>query len=684
MDNITALAPSMGFDAGEVEAPIPIQSQEPHLDHQPIAAAAAAAAADHGLLAVRSDVRDGVDGGDPPPPPPAPDPREPAIGMEFESPEAARAFYAGYAERAGFRVRNSKSFTSRVDDSVIMRRFVCSKQGRPTKKDPFDLTKKRRNRASSREGCKAMLQVNRRDTGRWAVSRCLLDHCHPLGASFTDKPPPAAAAAAAAAASQKKLSKKPWELLACTPAESHSHQNGLGPGGGVAQSLLEYFKKMQAENPAFFYSIQLDRNNCVQNVFWADGRARMSYSYFGDSVVFDTTCRKNKRLVPFAAFTGMNHHRQMIVFGCAFMTDESEDSFAWLFDTWLMLMSRQKPASFTTGYSEAVEAAARKVLPDVRHRFCKRDVFSKSKEKLADVYSAHPSFKAELKKCVGESESVEEFESSWNSLIERYDLVENIWLLKLYSIRHKWVPVFFKDKFFGEFSGGTKLETMQKFFQRHSITTTTLRDLVTQFDKAMAGQYEKEIQADFATIHTRPVMKTPSPLEKQASDIYTKTIFELFQDELVETSGFLTEKVDDGVTSIFRVIKVEDSSKTHVVKYNDSEKSIICSCCKFEFSGILCRHVFRVMMVLSILSLPDSYILKRWTRNAKSDAVSLIPSNCKKPLNWRSNDLFRDAIKFAEEGATSAAIYKVAKGALQKAFAEVLASKKGCSFNGSR
>ncbi|OAY63886.1 Protein FAR1-RELATED SEQUENCE 9 [Ananas comosus] len=584
MDNITALAPSMGFDAGEVEAPIPIQSQEPHLDHQPIAAAAAAAAADHGLLAVRSDVRDGVDGGDPPPPPPAPDPREPAIGMEFESPEAARAFYAGYAERAGFRVRNSKSFTSRVDDSVIMRRFVCSKQGRPTKKDPFDLTKKRRNRASSREGCKAMLQVNRRDTGRWAVSRCLLDHCHPLGASFTDKPPPAAAAAAAAAASQKKLSKKP----------------------------------------------------------------------------------------------------QMIVFGCAFMTDESEDSFAWLFDTWLMLMSRQKPASFTTGYSEAVEAAARKVLPDVRHRFCKRDVFSKSKEKLADVYSAHPSFKAELKKCVGESESVEEFESSWNSLIERYDLVENIWLLKLYSIRHKWVPVFFKDKFFGEFSGGTKLETMQKFFQRHSITTTTLRDLVTQFDKAMAGQYEKEIQADFATIHTRPVMKTPSPLEKQASDIYTKTIFELFQDELVETSGFLTEKVDDGVTSIFRVIKVEDSSKTHVVKYNDSEKSIICSCCKFEFSGILCRHVFRVMMVLSILSLPDSYILKRWTRNAKSDAVSLIPSNCKKPLNWRSNDLFRDAIKFAEEGATSAAIYKVAKGALQKAFAEVLASKKGCSFNGSR
>lgn len=85
--------------------------------------------------------------------------QHPMLAMEFDSPDAARAFYSAYAEQIGFRVRNSKSFTSRVDDTVIMRRFVCSKQGRPTKKDPFDLTKKRRNRVSSREGCKAMMQV---------------------------------------------------------------------------------------------------------------------------------------------------------------------------------------------------------------------------------------------------------------------------------------------------------------------------------------------------------------------------------------------------------------------------------------------------------------------------------------------------------------------------------------------
>ncbi|XP_042418514.1 protein FAR1-RELATED SEQUENCE 5-like [Zingiber officinale] len=564
-------------------------------------------------------------------------PDEPALGVEFDSPEDARAFYSTYAERIGFRIRNSKSFTSRVDDTVIMRRFVCSKQGRPSKKDPFDLTKKRRNRSSSREGCNAMLQVNRRDNGRWAISRCVLDHCHSLG--ILPNPSPSV---------QKKLAKKPWELLVCPAAETH--QNGLGPGGGVAQSLLEYFKKMQTDNPAFFYAIQVDQNNCVSNVFWADARSRMAYSYFGDVIVFDMTCKRNKRVVPFATFTGMNHHRQLILFGCVFMTDESEASFIWLFETWLGLMSGCRPVSFITPYNESIASAAAKVFPNVRHRFCKRDIFSKCKDKLLGVYSQHLSFKGEFKKCVNESETVEEFDSCWRSLLSRYNLEDNMWLQELYAIQQKWVPLFYRGTFFGEFFGAPKLETMYKFFQRHSITTTTLRDLVTQFDKAMVGQFEKELQADFDSSHTKPVLRTPSPMEKRASEVYTKTIFALFQEELSESAGFLMEKVTDGVVRI------------------------------------QCRHVLRVLIITGILTLPDEYILKRWTKNAKSSGFScedhsVYQNNSGKNLTWRCNDLCRDAIKFAEAGATSAVIYKVAKGALQKAFAEIFAAKKGSFSN---
>ncbi|PKA66735.1 Protein FAR1-like sequence 5 [Apostasia shenzhenica] len=674
MENIATLTTSLGFDSshpGDVEPILQIQPQQ-NLDEQ--------------ILSLESAIPFPLEGGDagegdPPLPSsealesfiPAGDLLEPKVGMEFESSDDARAFYSAYAERVGFRVRNSKSFTSRVDDTVIMRRFVCSKQGRPSKKDPFDLTKKRRNRISSREGCKAMLQVNRRDNGRWEVSRCFLEHCHQLGIALKQS-----------AAVQRKLSRKPWELIPTGIADTQ--QNGLGAGGGVAQSLLEYFKRMQAENPAFFYAIQIDSSNCLANVFWADARARMSYNYFGDAIIFDMTCKKNKRVVPFAAFVGMNHHRHFITFGCAFMTDESESSFTWLFETWFSLMSGRYPVSLVIPFNEAIGAAAGKVLPHVRCRFCKRDIFNKCKENLSDVYSVHASFKSEFKKCVNESENISEFESRWRLLISKYSLEGNIWLQSLHNIRHRWVPVFLRETFFAEISGAPKLETMNKFFQRNSITTTTLRDIVAQFDKAMAGQYEKEVHADFAMVHSRPVMKTPSPMEKQASEIYTRVIFDFFQEELVESSGFLLEKVEDGLMIKFRVTNVGDSSRAYLVNYTASENRISCSCFMYEVSGILCRHMHRVLMVIGALTLPEDYIMKRWTRNAKSSIFSFeqftsVLSNSYGALTLRFSDLFRDVIRFAEEGAASAVMYKIAKEALQNAFNEIFAVKRGPFFN---
>ncbi|KAK1262663.1 Protein FAR1-RELATED SEQUENCE 5 [Acorus gramineus] len=49
--------------------------------------------------------------------------------MEFESDEAAKAFYVVYAGRLGFATRIRRSCRSTRDDSFILRRFVCTKEG---------------------------------------------------------------------------------------------------------------------------------------------------------------------------------------------------------------------------------------------------------------------------------------------------------------------------------------------------------------------------------------------------------------------------------------------------------------------------------------------------------------------------------------------------------------------------
>ncbi|XP_022685203.1 protein FAR1-RELATED SEQUENCE 3 [Setaria italica] len=337
----------------------------------------------------------------------------------------------------GATAAESKSSTSGHGDAVIVRRFVCSLQGLPARKDPpLDLSRKRRDRASSRAACPTMIQVNRLPgsaaSTHWVVSRCVFDHTHRLGGDDDDDDDGSDSDASGSESadtptkhSSNKSSKVPSGRIANTDADSFQ-STALGPDGNVTQCLLEHFKKKQAENRSFCYAIQVDRSNYVTNFLWVDARARLLYKWFGDAVVLDVTCKRNLPAAPFVALTGLNHHRQVIVFGYAILTDESEETYVWLFETWLASMGGKKPVSLTINYNRDAEMAAMKVFDDVRQRLCQRDIFSRCKERLAAVYEAHPSFKQELKECVNELERNDEFESKWRFLLNKYNLT--VWL----------------------------------------------------------------------------------------------------------------------------------------------------------------------------------------------------------------------------------------------------------------
>nr|GMD98985.1 protein FAR1-RELATED SEQUENCE 5-like [Ipomoea batatas] len=47
-----------------------------------------------------------------------------------------------------------------------------------------------------------------------------------------------------------------------------------------------------------------------------------------------------------------------------------------------------------------------------------------------------------------------------------------------------------------------------------------------------------------------------------------------------------------------------------------SETTASCSCRMFERVGLLCRHIFLVFKDARVDSIPDCYIVSRWTRDA--------------------------------------------------------------------
>uniref|UniRef100_A0A1D1YME8 Protein FAR1-RELATED SEQUENCE 7 n=1 Tax=Anthurium amnicola TaxID=1678845 RepID=A0A1D1YME8_9ARAE len=106
---------------------------------------------------------------------------EPYKGMEFESEDAARAFYNAYAARIGFKVRVSSFIRSKRDKTIISRHLVCSREGFRSNKALTNENKPKRPRIVTRVGCRASIMVKKQRSGKWVIAKCEKRHNHVLG-----------------------------------------------------------------------------------------------------------------------------------------------------------------------------------------------------------------------------------------------------------------------------------------------------------------------------------------------------------------------------------------------------------------------------------------------------------------------------------------------------------------------
>lgn len=655
--------------------------------------------------AARAGVYDGVD---------------PFEGMEFDDEEDAWTFYNVYAHRVGFSTRISVMHRSRRDGSIMSRQFVCAKEGFRTYRGKNEVSpvaagsgedsgRGRRTRAVTRVGCKAMIRVKKQDNGRWAVTKLETAHNHPL------VPPnqahclrPHKPLSECGKQRQFGIPRNGGMLLAIEPPPPpisppmpqtsvlqvvpHYTRDGIGDHARV---ILDYVKRMQAEDPAFFYAMQFIDGHPVGNIFWADARARMAYKHFGDAVFLDDYCKRNKYQLPLVAFTGVNHHCQPVLFGCAIIGDNSEASFVWLFETLLLAMSGHHPDSLTTEHDSAIQLAALKVLPRTRHRFCRWHILNETHDKLSHLSDEFPSLHEELVNCINMPETIDEFEVNFKALISKVGPGNSEWLYSVYNCRQHWVPVYLRDTFFGDESSKEECASRSSFFDGYISAKTDPQSFIQQYEKALDCCYEKEVKEEFETKYSLPEIKTSSPIEKQGADLYTRSMFLKFQQELVDASVSSLEVMkEDGKSRIYKVTKSAGSEKPHMVEFNSFGSSATCSCQMFEHLGIVCRHILTVFGTQGVSSLPSQYIVKRWTKYAmerspdkKIDEVSKVnepkeeqksgAEDGEQSQTWRYNSLCREALRYAEEGASSVEVYIVAMQALQEAANKVNMAKRG-------
>ncbi|XP_020245275.1 protein FAR1-RELATED SEQUENCE 5-like [Asparagus officinalis] len=477
---------------------------------------------------------------------------EPWIGMEFPTYTTAYDYYNDYAKIKGFSVRiSSGNYSRKEGKKLISKKFFCNKEGLKSTNDKREHGKIVKRRRDTRVGCKAMLRVNRTDNCTWVVSKFVNEHTnHEL--TSPDK------------VKNHYSHRKLYRTKGCQSLIESLHEEGLPPatisrvinvGSGnreeivTSQQCSDHIRKQRKNNmgnecilviqkfidkrtfdPDFYFAIELDTTGTMRSVFWADGRARASFLKFHDVIVFDVTYRTNKLALSFAPFTGVNHHRQSTLFGCALLADEEEDTFVWLFTEWVKCMNGVAPHAIITDQDKGICNVIQRVFPNTRHRYCKWHLGKHMVDHLLSLQQLHGEEFANYFNRWWHSKTIETCIQQWDELKEKFNIKENEegWLQTMYRNRTHWVPCYLKDTFFAGMTSSQRSESINAFFDTYVNSQTLLSDFVEHYDKAILSRHSQELSEDFATLNTKPVMYLNHPIEIQAGESYTRAIFERF------------------------------------------------------------------------------------------------------------------------------------------------------------
>ncbi|KAG2681169.1 hypothetical protein I3760_06G050300 [Carya illinoinensis] len=586
---------------------------------------------------------------------------EPFIGKEFDEVEDAQAFYKAYARKKGFAMRTNHTQLSRGEKKLIGVHYVCTREGfrRESLKQ-----KERKNPelAETKIGCKATMCI-KKNGERWIVYKFVPEHNHEL---LTPRSTSLLRGHRGVTRVQKNLiltlneSGVPTRKIMSVLSKEAGGDFKIGCIGkdvenylgnkrrkffeeGDAQRLYAYFLERQCKEAGFVYSMQVDENGSMGSCFWADARSRSAYQYFGDVVTFDATYLTNVYKMPFVPFSGVNHHHQTIMFGCALLVNETAESYIWLLRTWQEAMLGRAPSTIITDDDKAMAKAIAVVLPNTNHRLCLWHILQKFPEHLAHVYNKYPDFQKEFHHCIHDTITPEEFEDEWVSILVKYGLACNDWMQNLYNRREKWVPAYLRTTFCAGMSTTQRSESMNKFFKDYVRSSTMVSDFVHQYEKALSARYFKEKEKDVRTKSSNPVLRTCWKIEEEAAKVYTRKSFNIFQEELFNCQRYKMTKVQQDEES--KMYEVAPNGKDGRIYYVTLDSrggtQAICTCHKFEFLGILCRHILCVFMKKSNIDmLPHHYVLERWTINAKSRAILEIP-NSEGPFPTQEDPILR-------------------------------------------
>ncbi|XP_019159474.1 PREDICTED: protein FAR1-RELATED SEQUENCE 5-like [Ipomoea nil] len=386
---------------------------------------------------------------------------------------------------------------------------------------------------------------------------------------------------------------------------------------GDAQMVISKYLAKKADDKNMFFEYEMNEQDNLARLFWADGVARKNYGAFGDVVSFDATYQTNRYKLVFVPFTGVDNHKRCVTFGVGMIDREDVESYRWILQKFKDAMGSIPPLT-VTDQDPAMKVAIATEFPRTQHRYCMWHIMTKVGDKVGTEMAQNGEFRRALNAVVwNEKSTIDEFESTWDAVIGKYGLSDNRWLKRMYEDRASWVPAFFDNVFMaGLLRTTSRSESENRVFQRNSNKHLCLVDFWNRFETAVKTQRNTHLELSAACEGQTPPLKTSLRIEREAASGYTLKVFYEVQEEIY--AGCYTCRVrsitEDETSKTYVVVDGNKETYTVILEYGSNTTT--CTCRLYTRIGLLCRHVFVVLKNEQIIQIPPQHITPRWTREA--------------------------------------------------------------------
>ncbi|KAL4345019.1 hypothetical protein AHAS_Ahas11G0236500 [Arachis hypogaea] len=258
--------------------------------------------------------------------------------------------------------------------------------------------------------------------------------------------------------------------------------------------------------------------------------------------------------------------------------DEQTKSYKWLLDNFSEVMMNKHQSLVIMDGDNAMKSAIEEVFPNATHRLCAWHLYKNVVSHIKD-----PEFQ------------------------------------KQYRMKEQWAIAYLSSKFCVVFRTTSRCEGINSFIKSFVDSRDSILALVQNLERALRDYKNNEIVAEFKTINGEHVPTTGlHSLERRAVSVYIREIFWKILKEIKSVAALdIVWFGSCSTTSEYKIIKYGRPDHEYIVLYDQDTQKMVCQCQRWDSYGIPCSHMFCVMKWEQIKELPETLVLKRWTKDVK-------------------------------------------------------------------